>query len=151
MTLEQVHQWTKKKAQAGYRVICVDPVTLVKKSAKPWLDDGKFVNDVRTVARDYNCSVLLVSHPIKAVSLPDMAQVAGGAAYTRFSDTILWLESHTSKTNKIKMSVGTPETEYNRTLHILKARNGRGQGARLAYKFDGESLTLAELGIIVKG
>jgi len=150
MTLAQVHSWVQKKAKAGYRVICVDPITLAAQSAKPWIEDNLFIQNVRNVARDYNCSVLLVSHPVKAVSLPDLAQLSGGAAYSRFTDTILWLESHDAKSNKVRMACGTTEQEYNRTLHLLKARNGKGHGARLAFGFEVRNLTLSELGIIVK-
>lgn len=39
---------------------------------------------------------------------------------------------------------------YNRTLHILKARNAKGMGLNLAFQFDPESLTLNELGLVLK-
>ena len=39
---------------------------------------------------------------------------------------------------------------HNRTLHILKARNGRGQGCKIAFNFDPNSLLLDEYGLIVK-
>jgi hypothetical protein len=39
---------------------------------------------------------------------------------------------------------------HNRTLHILKSRNGTGQGKKLAFEFCGNSLTLKELGLIKK-
>jgi hypothetical protein len=87
---------------------------------------------------------------VKALSYPDMTQLAGGAAYSRFAQTILWLESHNEKENKVRTACGSIETEYNRTLHILKARNGKGQGIKLACNFQAESLTLQELGIIVR-
>ena len=77
-------------------------------------------------------------------------QLAGGAAYSRFAQTILWLESHAEKISQVKTDCGRTEIEHNRTLHLLKARNGRGQGVKLAFNFQGESLTLREEGIIVK-
>lgn len=106
--------------------------------------------NIKRSATDYRCSVVLVTHPVKAVSFPDVTQLAGGAAYQRFAQTILWLESHPEKTNQVKTDCGTTEIEHNRTLHLLKARNGRGQGVRLAFSFRSESLTLREEGIIVK-
>ena len=80
-----------------------------------------------------------------------MNQLAGGAAYSRFSQTILWLESHNEKASRVKTTCGTTEMDHNRTLHILKARNGKGQGVKVACNFESESLTLSEQGIIVKG
>ena len=79
-----------------------------------------------------------------------MTQLAGGAAYQRFAQTILWLESHADKTSKVKTSYGTTEIEHNRTAHLLKARNGKGQGVKLAFNFSSDSLTLQEEGIIIK-
>jgi len=63
---------------------------------------------------------------------------------------VLWLESHSDRSGKIKTACGTTESAYNRTLHILKARNGKGQGLRLAFEFDSKTLTLQELGLIIK-
>jgi hypothetical protein len=79
-----------------------------------------------------------------------MTQLAGGAGYSRFSQSILWLESHNEKKSKIKTTLGTIEMDHNRTLHILKARNGKGQGVRIACNFESESLTVTELGITIK-
>ena len=80
-----------------------------------------------------------------------MDSLAGGASYSRFAQTILWLEHHPEpKSSNVKMTLGTIKQDYNRTLHILKARNGIGQGVRIACDFQGTSLELNELGIIVK-
>lgn len=150
-TMSQVADWIEKKAKAGCRVIAIDPITAAaNEGGKIWDADNAFLQRVKRIAVDYKCSIVFVTHPIKAVSLPDVGQLAGGAAYSRFCQTILWLESHNEKTNQVKTPCGAIEQEYNRTLHILKARNGRGQGARLAYNFASDSLTLTESGIIMR-
>ena len=79
-----------------------------------------------------------------------MSQIAGGAAYSRHSQAIVWLESHDPKTSKVKTSLGTNDEEHNRTLHILKTRDARGTGLRLALNFEKESLKAREFGIIMK-
>jgi hypothetical protein len=150
VTLTQLSQWVETQAKAGCRIIGIDPVTAAERGGDAWVMDGRFLQAVKRTATDYRCSIILVTHPIKAVSFPDLSQVAGSAAYQRFSQTILWLESHDTKESKVKTSVGTVPTNHNRTLHILKARNGKGMGLRLAYQFDPDSLTLRELGIILK-
>jgi len=33
--------------------------------------------------------------------MPDLMQIAGGAAYSRFCDNTLWLENHENKTSTV--------------------------------------------------
>jgi len=148
-TLVQLAEWVEERAKAGNRIIGIDPVTLAARTAEPWVDDSRFLQSIERSVREHGCSVVLVTHPVKAVSFPDMSQIAGSAAYQRVVDTILWLESHDEKSSKIRMSVGTTEELHDRTLYILKSRY-KGMGMRLAYQFDSASLTLSELGFIVK-
>ncbi len=152
VTLEQLAHWVDERAKSGYRIICIDPVTLATKTAKPWIVDNAFLQNIRRSAVKYGCSIVLVSHPIKTVSFPDMHQLAGSADYARLTGVILWLENHydDKKTSNVTMAVGTIEIEHNRTIHILKARDGRGTGLKLAFNFDGQSLTLREEGVIVR-
>jgi hypothetical protein len=149
-TLAELARWIEQQAKTSCRIIGIDPITSAERGGEPWVVDGKFLQAIKRTATDYHCSVILVTHPIKAVSFPDLSQVAGSAAYQRFSQTILWLESHEEKSSKVKTAVGTTEMAYNRTLHILKARNGIGMGLKLAFQFDSESLTLNELGLIMR-
>ncbi len=150
-TLEQLGVWVEDRARAGVRVIITDPVTVASHTRRdPWEEDNSFLQRVKRAAVDYQCSVVLVTHPVKSVSLPDVNQLAGGVCFSRFSQTILWLESHDPKEDLVQTPCGTIQVLHNRTLHLLKARNGKGQGLRLACEFDGGSLTLKELGLIVK-
>lgn len=149
-TLEQLAEWTKVRAKAC-RIIAIDPITMAAhKGRSVWEEDNAFLHDIQRTAVDYRRSIVLITHPIKAVSFPDITQLAGGAAYQRFAQTVLWLESHAHKTSQVKTVCGTAEVEHNRTVHLLKARNGKGQGVKLALNFSSDSLTLQEEGIIVK-
>ncbi|MBC8468882.1 MAG: AAA family ATPase [Planctomycetes bacterium] len=150
LTLEQLADWICKRAKDGCRVIIADPVTACVSTDKPWISDNAFLQAIKRTATEYGCSIVLVTHPTKSTSFPDMNQLAGSAAYARFAQSVLWLEAHDHKDSAIKMSVGTSEESHNRTLHILKARNGRGQGMKLGFEFSAESLTLHEHGTIVK-
>lgn len=60
-----------------------------------------------------------------------------------------WLEHVGDVRGDVKFQAGIIPTDYNRVLHILKARNGYGQGLRLACNFDGH-LCLRELGPAIK-
>ena len=149
-TLGQLAAWVEQRAKAGCRIVGVDAVTAADRDAEPWRADSKFLRAIGKTATDCSCSIVLVSHPIKKVDYPDLSQIAGSAAYVRFAQAIFWLESHESKTSKVRTAVGTDEIEHNRTLYILKARNAAGMGMKLAYQFDSDSLTLKELGLIQK-
>ncbi len=149
-TLDQLAQWAEERAKAGYRVICIDPITAAAQTAKPWIEDNAFLQRIKRAATGDECSFVLVTHPSKTVSMPDMNQLAGSAAYSRFAQSIFWLQSHEPKENKIKAVCGTIQLQHNRSLHILKARNGRGHGLSLACEFNSKTLTLKEHGIITK-
>ncbi len=149
-TLDQLAQWIEKRAQAGTRIIAIDPITAAARKEKAYVSDPVFLRNIGRTAEDHGCSIILVTHPVKTVSGPDMSQIAGGAAYSRHAQCLLWLESHEGKRSKVRTCCGRNEAEHNRTLHILKARDGKGTGLRLAYQFSSESLTLGELGVIVK-
>ena len=151
-TLAQLARWVEDRAKGGCRIIGIDPVTAAAHTSRSiWEEDNSFLHNVKKTAVDYRCSIVLITHPIKTVSRPDVTQLAGGAAYQRFAQTILWLESHGEKMSHVKMACGTTTAKHNRTLHLLKARNGKGQGVKLAFNFQSDSLTLKELGIIVRG
>lgn len=148
VTLEQLAVWTEKRAKAGYRIIAVDPVTATAQTGRPWEKDNAFMQKIKKTATEYECSIVLVTHPSKTFCGPDLNQLAGGAAYSRFSQCILWLESHKEKTNEIRKDGITLPDTHNRTIHILKARNGTGTGHRVAAVFDTSNLTIRELGLI---
>ncbi len=150
-TLPEVAVWIEARAKAGVRIVCIDPITATSHTSRQsWEEDGAFLSSVKRTADAYGCSILLITHPTKTMVLPDVNTLAGGSAYSRFSQTILWLESHNDKTHKVRTACGSTEITHNRSLHLLKVRNGKGQGVRLAFDFDTESLTLHEKGTIVR-
>jgi hypothetical protein len=150
LTLDQLAKWSEDRANAGQRVICIDPITAAVQTAKPWIEDSAFLQRIKRIATDSRCSFVLVTHPAKTLGQPDMSAMAGSAAYSRFAQSIFWLHSHQHKTSKIKTECGTVQEKHNRTVHILKARNGKGNGMSIACEFDVEQLTLHEIGLIIK-
>jgi len=150
-TFDQLAAWVEDRAKVGCRIIGIDPITAgLHVRRQSWEEDGSFLCRIKRAAVDYRCSIVLVTHPVKTVSRPDLTQLAGGAAYARFAQSIVWLESHGERSSTVKTVCGTTVVKHNRTLHLLKARNGKGQGVKLAFNFEAESLTLKELGIIVR-
>jgi hypothetical protein len=148
-TYEQLMKWAEERAKASYRIICIDPITAAAQTGKPWVEDNHFMQSAKKIATDYKCSIVLVTHPKAGTSAPDMNQLAGGQSFSRFAQTILWLEAHEPKESEMHTICGNVKDMHNRTLHILKARNGKGQGANLAFEFN-DNLSLSESGIIIK-
>ncbi len=155
VSYEMLTTWVEERAKAGYEIIMIDPVTAVQPGGKVWEQDQKFIFAVKTLARRHNTRIVLVTHPRKSqkpvmVGLDDMA---GGAAYQRFSHTVLLLERN-DKDEEFAVTRGlhmAPEIMApNRILRIAKARNGPGAGKRIAFNFNGDTLRFDELGLVEK-
>jgi len=150
-TFSQIAGWIREKSRHGARFIAVDPITAVQTTRQDvWSEHNDFLQSVKQIAVEYNTVLLFITHPVKSVSIPDINQLAGSAAFGRFSQSALWLEHIEAKNGDVKTLMGTIPTEYNRILHILKCRNGSGQGVRIACLFNRDDLCLKEMGIIVK-
>jgi len=149
-TLEQLNEWITSQAKLGRRIIAIDPITAATRTAKPWVADLAFLKAAKKITTDYGCSVLLVTHPTKETFEPTLQNLAGGAAYQRFVDCVVTLQSHEPKESRVKTPCGTTDVEHSRLVRVEKARNGKGTGYKLAFEFNRDSLTLEELGIITK-
>lgn len=85
-----------------------------------------------------------------------MDNLAGGTAYSRFVQTVLWYEQHGEDKQSTVEQVtpfGTTRgvVQTNRTLALRKTRNSYGGGTKLAFDFDPQTLRSKELGVVVKG
>ncbi|MFH1635027.1 MAG: AAA family ATPase [Chloroflexota bacterium] len=157
INIEQAIVWMQERAKTD-RVICIDPVTILAKCNAPWKDDEKLINAADKIAATAGCSIIFVTHPAKGQgSRPDIDSLAGGAAWGRFADAVIWLEAHEIKNGKVRLCdgcgglLGTESVGYNRTLHLLKTRSAEGQGWRLACWFDvSNGLVMRELGLLCR-
>ena len=143
--------WVEERAKKGCKLIAIDPVTAAQQSDKPWIADGKFLMKLRSLSVEYSISILIVTHPRKGTTAPCLNDLAGGAAWQRFSQVILWIEHHKHpKDVCVRSCFGSHETGINRTVHICKARNAPGAGLQVGFTFGGKSLIFEEQGIIRK-
>lgn len=160
-SLHDLADWVERQAQRGMRVIAIDPITLADAGDKRWEQDRDFMARCGKAIGKTGASLILTTHPPKGVQgTINLDHLAGGAAYTRAADTVLYIEHHADpKEVTVKRSghgdmadvYPMPFAEsINRTLHILKARNAAGNGWRVGFMFDRESLTFRELGVIVR-
>lgn len=142
--------WMRQRAQAGCRIIAIDPITAAAVSESPWIDDLNFIMDAKKIAREFACSIILTTHPRKGrkkgTGLDDLS---GGASFARLSQSVFWLIRH-DKPKDVRVSgpCGPFGTKINRTLRISKSRNGPGGGLDIAFIFNPRSLRFSEQGII---
>lgn len=151
---EMLTAWMEQRAKDGFEVIAIDPITAAATDEKPWIADLKFINRAKTIARRYGCRIILVTHP-KASSKPagGIHSLAGGAAYSRFAQTVLWIERNDAEAEMaIRKNPRHPPEVYtpSRIIKITKARNGPGAGKRIAFDFEAASLTFKEIGLVEK-
>ena len=151
ITQTDIIDWAKQKAESGHKVIIIDPVTLADRKSEPYKADALLMQELGAITKKHRTAIFLVIHPQKTVvAFPDLMQLAGGAAYSRFCDNVVWLENHEAKQSTTVTPCGTTELTHDRTLWILKSRDAGGTGARIAYEFCKQSLSLEEIGLIVK-
>jgi len=150
VSYDTVVEWMLLKAQQKARIIIVDPITSADGNGKPWIDDKKLVNQAKRIAGKYDCSIIIVSHPAKNNAIPSLDSLSGGAAYQRHTDCVLWLEAIEPSEETFMGACGRSSSEIDRVMHLLKVRNGRGQGKRIGFVFDKDCLMLNEKGLIVK-
>lgn len=154
--LSALSEWVRERCEDGCRIIAIDPITMTTTSERRFEDDLEFVVKVKILARQHQVSIILITHPKKghgkAVGLDELA---GGAAYSRFVHTVLWIKRHDQPEEEEVWEVDMlgfrrrMTVTKNRTIHLSKVRNGPGAGTSLAYYFDHKTLRFNELGSIV--
>lgn len=158
VTQDDLVAWAREQAEKGARIIGIDPVTVAapcRGQEKSFTPDLKFMVEMKLIAREFACSIVLVTHPkesTNAKARPLMDNMAGGRAYVRFAQTVLWIKR---LENRQVMLVETERDELEnleieRLIYLVKTRNGRGTGWEIGFEFDPRSLTFVEKGVIVR-
>jgi len=153
VTLDNCLDWLAEQVRQGKRVLAIDPITIADPGKDPqWVADRRFIAEAKRILRKANCSLVLVTHPRKSggSGRQSLSDLAGGAAYERFCQTVFWLEflPQGYKATVVQSSGVRVETHINRALHIRKARNGPGSGFGIGMVFDGKTFRTTEMGLI---
>ena len=144
-------KWAESQIKLGRKLLIIDPATAVEQREKPWIYDTRFLMDLRKIVVYNNAIAFVSTHPRKGLTAPGLDDLAGGAAWQRFTQSILWIENHKeAKTERIKSACGTADILINRTLHVCKGRNAPGVGFRIGFTFGGPSLLFAEQGLVTQ-
>jgi hypothetical protein len=117
---------------------------------RPWDSDHLFLTTAKRIITDAKASLILVTHPKKGAQGSGLDDLAGGATYQRFAQTVLWLEYVEAKEGFFKSSAGLVSESYNRILQIRKARESKGQGLKIGFWFNGETFKSIERGVLEK-
>ena len=147
--------WCETKIQAGARVLIIDPITMAEPAPNEKLfeADRRLVANLKNLAVTNSVSIILITHPrAGSDKLPYLDRMAGGAAFQRFTQTVLYLEHHEPledvkiiENGGVMAHTGEP---VNRTIQIAKARNGRGTGLAIGYHFSPKTLCFTEIGVM---
>lgn len=146
-------EWVEARCAEGYRILCIDPITAAGRGREPWNDDLHFVMRANKALRDAGASLFVITHPKKGTKTgAALDDLAGGAAFTRNTDTVLFMISHPWQwrdiiTHGMGGTVTTQSIECNVAIRLIKTRNSAGFGLETAYRFVGNELTFYEAGL----
>lgn len=149
--LDTVAAWVEDRAREGRRIIAVDPITAADPGKDVWVGDLNFIMRCKKAISKSKSSLILITHPKKGKQGIGLDDLAGGAAYQRLSQTVIWIEWHDEILHGSFCDAGgVYEHDYNRTFHLRKTRNGPGQGTKLGYFFDRQTMRMQEVGVLRK-
>jgi hypothetical protein len=152
VTFPLLLKWIREQAEAGMRIIIVDPITAVAAARDRFIEDEQFVLQAQQILNQHECSLVLTTHAKKGrrPNAPTMDDIALGAAYSRFCDTSFWILSLPNPRRvAYKSPCGRTDGTFTKFIQIHKTRNGRGAGQEIAFTFD-ESLHYSEQGVVIE-
>lgn len=135
----------------GARIVMIDPVTAAQASSKRYVDDGVFIGKLHEVIQGSDCSVIVCTHFAKGATnaMPALDDLAGGAAYSRLTQTVLHLHRYyPQQTLQIEGGFGEVAMGVDHVMRILKSRNANGLGREIALELGRDDLKFREIGMI---
>jgi KaiC/GvpD/RAD55 family RecA-like ATPase len=151
VTLDSLLAWIRQMCSAGKRILIIDPLTAASAGRDRWTADDDFVMAAQSLVLKHGASLILSTHAKKGnrTGSATIHDVASGAAYSRFVDTVIWF-------NRIKPAqrvryitpYGPTDGSFEVFARLLKTRSGKGQGCDLA--FANEGLRFLERGVVLE-
>jgi hypothetical protein len=152
-TPANVLDWMTDRANEGYRMIILDPVTAMEMTGKQWITDQNFVMTAQKITTAAGLSLVMTTHQKSGVKHVGIDGAAGGQAWSRFTHTNVWLRSTEGKgpmLSRVGEVNGQQQViEHKRELYITKARNGPGAWQHIAVDLDPRTLRFNEYGVIL--
>jgi hypothetical protein len=153
MNMKQAAEWIERKAREKNRIIVIDPITMIQEGKEPWAEAPAFIARIKIAVLAHGCTLVCVSHPKKGFlnktgdfTLDD---IAGPAAFTRFISSAFALQHvEMDEPGDIRLPDGsTSKDTWNKTIRIMKVREGRGTSKVVCYNWIANTATFSEVGI----
>ena len=144
-------RWLTDETARGSQLLGIDPITATTPSQRPWEADQNFIVAARKIIGAAGASLVVVTHPRKgAKGSSGWEDLAGGAAWSRFTDTVIWLERPEEPERVLCQTAafGRQSCTINRRIRVCKARNGAGYGLKIGMVLE-TNLAFTETGLIV--
>ncbi len=146
--------WVEERANAGDRILIVDPITLAATGDQGWKDQEDFMVRAGKAVSRSGSSLILTTHPrsTDGKRSPTLDDFAGGRVFGRACDAALSLTKFAEWrrasviTNLVARDKRTIDTD--RAIKIYKARDAAGEGLVIAMQFDPNSGQFTEHGVV---
>ncbi len=143
--------WMKFQFEKGVQVLIIDNMTMISFDPNNvYESQGEFIRKITGLVDQYKGIVILICHTTKRIEgKASLGDIAGTSLIGKLASTVLLLESHPEKYSQIhRADNSTVDASHNRTIHILKARNGQGDGMQIAFDFGRNGANFEEIGFI---
>jgi hypothetical protein len=149
-SLMEMAEWIEQRVAEKCELIIVDPVTGCLTGQARFMEDGAFMMRVKAAIMNTDTRLILMTHPrMGGLKKADLEGMAGGLAYARFAQSIMWLQAHDPPLAvKVKDGQVTRVTKCNRSLKLCKTRNAKGEGLSLGFVLDKSTLCFKVEGVI---
>jgi KaiC/GvpD/RAD55 family RecA-like ATPase len=151
VTYQDLLHWAKNRIRKEYDVIVIDPITAVTVQNRRDIEDAYFINELKGLMEASGKRAILVTHPKQQLNrVESLHNMAGGSAFERFVQCVLWLTRVDFNTDREVLQNGNFGTfNFNRTIRNLKCRNGTlFETALWGFQMDVNTLNFKEIGLM---
>lgn len=146
-----VSNWMEQNAPHA-DLLVIDPVSIVLGDA-PWLTSTMLTKKAEELMSKHpNLCVIWIQHTAESQSTGNVGGISGGKAWNRYTSTILEMVMlEDPEAYEIELLNRDVQVREIRTyIKVKKARNGPGNGWKIAIELDKNDLTYKEIGKIIR-
>jgi hypothetical protein len=155
-SLDNIAGWIDQQADAGSRVIVVDPISLADTSDKPWVEHDRFLRQVRRSIERTHATLILATHPRggQKSGPPTIDDLAGSRVMVQRADSVLWLKAVPPRRAACVHEMGSCAAQQyhtiNRVMRVLKCRDGSASGMDFGLQWNVNAGGFTDRGIVAE-